>query len=320
MAAGTATGTGKWRNTVIVVTVLTCTTTFQAIVTTASKTNGDFEYNTGTVIFLAELIKLIFSVGSLKRELSVNPKGTIQITRDPKTVSLFLVPSFIYLLLNNLYYSMFKYVDPATYLILNNLKIATTGVLFRLFLKRRLSRLKWNSLALLLIGTMTSQVDAQGNNVLSAPLVGYFYGILTAFLSGFAAVYTEYIMKKNDDSFHWQNLQLYAFGVLMNFASLVYQDMWSGASLWLLNPFAGYNGFTVCLLLTKSTSGVLVSWIMKYADSIVKVSQPSERAVDRSIDGISMRSRPALLCAGRDPTFLRVRGPTTATPHERNLT
>ena len=47
-------------------------------------------------------------------------------------------------------------------------------MLFRLFLKRRLSRLKWNSLALLLIGTMTSQVDAQGNNVLSAPLVGYF--------------------------------------------------------------------------------------------------------------------------------------------------
>ena len=51
-----------------------------------------------------------------------------------------------------------KYVDPATYQILGNLKIVTTGVLFRLLLRRRLSTLQWIALALLMIGATTSQV------------------------------------------------------------------------------------------------------------------------------------------------------------------
>ena len=51
-----------------------------------------------------------------------------------------------------------KYVDPATYQILGNLKIVTTGVLFRLVLQRRLSMLQWIALALLMVGATTSQV------------------------------------------------------------------------------------------------------------------------------------------------------------------
>ena len=51
-----------------------------------------------------------------------------------------------------------KYVDPATYQILGNLKIVTTGVLFRLLLQRRLSLLQWISLVLLMVGATTSQV------------------------------------------------------------------------------------------------------------------------------------------------------------------
>ena len=50
-----------------------------------------------------------------------------------------------------------RYVDPATYQIMGNLKIVTTGVLFRLFLRRRLSPLQWIALTLLMIGAATSQ-------------------------------------------------------------------------------------------------------------------------------------------------------------------
>lgn len=51
-----------------------------------------------------------------------------------------------------------QYVDPATYQIMGNLKIVTTGLLFRLFLRRRLSPLQWIALTLLMIGAATSQV------------------------------------------------------------------------------------------------------------------------------------------------------------------
>lgn len=36
------------------------------------------------------------------------------------------------------------------------------------------------------------------------PLQGYLFGLLSAFLSAFAAVYTEWIMKRNNDSLYWQ--------------------------------------------------------------------------------------------------------------------
>ena len=61
-----------------------------------------------------------------------------------------------------------KYVDPPTYQILGNLKIVTTGVLFRLLLQRRLSVLQWTALVLLMIGATTSQVLTTGANLVQA--------------------------------------------------------------------------------------------------------------------------------------------------------
>ena len=72
---------------------------------------------------------------------------------------MFIVPSAIYLVQNNIQFLFLKYVDPSTYQILGNLKIATTGILFRVFLKRYLSKVKWLSLMLLLVGATTSQVS-----------------------------------------------------------------------------------------------------------------------------------------------------------------
>jgi hypothetical protein len=49
-------------------------------------------------------------------------------------------------------------VDPATYQIMGNLKIVTTGLLLWACLRRQLSLLQWLALALLMIGATTSQV------------------------------------------------------------------------------------------------------------------------------------------------------------------
>lgn len=52
-----------------------------------------------------------------------------------------------------------KYVDPATYQILGNLKIVTTGLLLRVALNRHLSQLQWMALLLLTAGAATSQIN-----------------------------------------------------------------------------------------------------------------------------------------------------------------
>jgi hypothetical protein len=59
--------------------------------------------------------------------------------------------------------------------------------------------------------------------------------VLSACLSALAGVYTEKLMKMNDDTLYWQNLQLYSFGVIFNAARLLVDDVNAGFS----------NGFTL---------------------------------------------------------------------------
>lgn len=40
--------------------------------------------------------------------------------------------------------------------------------------------------------------------VISRCLQGYLFGLLSAVLSALAAVYTEWVMKRNNDSLYWQ--------------------------------------------------------------------------------------------------------------------
>ena len=59
---------------------------------------------------------------------------------------------------------------------------------------------------------------------------GYIFGVVSAFMSALAAVYTEWVMKRNNDSLYWQNMQLYTFGVAFNAFGLVLGDLRTGES------------------------------------------------------------------------------------------
>ncbi|XP_074317567.1 CMP-sialic acid transporter 1-like isoform X2 [Silene latifolia] len=202
-------------------------------------------------------------------------------TTDWKTVRLFPIPSIIYLIHNNVQFATLTYVDTSTYQIMGNLKIVSTGILFRLFLKKKLSNVQWMGIILLAIGTTTSQVKGCGepscDSLFSSPIQGYLFGILSACLSALAGVYTEFLMKKNNDSLYWQNVQLYTFGTLFNMARLIVDDFRSGfqKGAWWQRLFDGYSLTTWLVVLNLGSSGLLVSWLMKYADNIVKVYSTS---------------------------------------------
>ncbi|CAN6460826.1 unnamed protein product [Victoria cruziana] len=259
----------------LVAALLTILTSAQGILTTLSKTNGGYKYDYATVPFLAEVFKLAVSCFLLWRESrsSIPPK----MTTDWRSVRLFPIPSVIYLIHNNVQFATLIYVDASTYQIMGNLKIVTTGILFRVFLRRKLSNLQWMAILLLAIGTTTSQVkgcgEASCDSLFSAPIQGYLLGILSACLSALAGVYTEFLLKKNNDSLYWQNVQLYTFGAIFNMARLIFDDInnnFENGPWWnrLLN---GYTITTWMVVLNLGSSGLLVSWLMKYADIIVKV-------------------------------------------------
>ncbi|KDD75163.1 nucleotide-sugar transporter [Helicosporidium sp. ATCC 50920] len=265
--------TQSWApNTLTMAALLTVLTSSLGLLTTASKTDGKYLYNSATVPFFAEVLKLVLSWHFLQEQRRKDPIAA-RCTMSWRHLALFPVPSLIYMVHNNLQFYFLKYVDPATYQILGNLKILSTGALLQLCLNRRLSLLQWIALGLLTAGAATSQIntDCSAETVMQAPLMGYLLGALSALLSGVAAVYTEWVMKSNQDSLYWQNMQLYGFGVLFNGGAMIFKG--GGLSL-LLRPAAllrGYDGVTWLVVANLAFSGLAVSWVMKYADSIVKV-------------------------------------------------
>lgn len=256
-----------------------CVGSLQGILTTLSQSNGGYKYDYATIPFLAEVFKLIVSAFLLWREIKTSTPP--RMTTDWKTVRLYPIPSIIYLIHNNVQFATLTYVDTSTYQILGNLKIVTTGILFRLFLKRKLSNLQWMAIVLLAVGTTTSQVKGCGgtscDSVFSSPIQGYMLGILSACLSALAGVYTEFLMKKNNDSLYWQNVQLYTFGSIFNMAHLIFDDFNGGFEKgpWWQRLFNGYSIITWMVVLNLGSTGLLVSWLMKYADNIVKVYSTS---------------------------------------------
>ncbi|THU45622.1 hypothetical protein C4D60_Mb02t19920 [Musa balbisiana] len=94
----------------------------------------------------------------------------------------------------------------------------------------------------------------------------------------------EYLMKKNNDTLYWQNVQLYtyiplsavSFGAI-NMARLMMDDFRVGFENgpWWQRLLNGYTVTTWLVVLNLGSSGLLVSWLMKYADNIVKVYSTS---------------------------------------------
>ncbi|KAL5704471.1 hypothetical protein ACHQM5_022897 [Ranunculus cassubicifolius] len=120
--------------------------------------------------------------------------------------------------------------------------------------------------------------EALCDSLFSAPIQGYMLGILSACLSALAGVYTEFLMKKNNDSLYWQNVQLYTFGAIFNMVKLLLDDFRGGP--WWQRLLDGYSLTTWLVVLNLGSTGLLVSWLMKYADNIVKVIPFSLSSLD----------------------------------------
>ncbi len=253
---------------------LTATSASFALLVKLSQKKQTYSYNFGTVVLLAEIIKFITTFVLLKLEMRRN--RSLKMTTKWRAVIKYVVPSLIYTVLNNLQFMTLKYVDPMTYESLRNVNIITTGIVFRVMFNRKLSQTQWLSLVLLSSGITTSQITC-GRTAFRSPVEGYFFGILSAFLSSLAGVYTEKVMKEVDDCLHWQNLQLYAFGIITNACSIALRDasesFAQGSTLLPTNLLKGYDLNTWLLTSVLSFTGLTVSFVLKYAQagSILKV-------------------------------------------------
>ncbi|XP_057794768.1 CMP-sialic acid transporter 4-like isoform X1 [Salvia miltiorrhiza] len=264
----------KWKRKSAVTLALTVLTSSQAILIVWSKRAGKYEYSVTTANFLVETLKCALSLAALARiwrNEGVTDDNRLSTTWDE--VSVYPIPAALYLVKNLLQYYIFAYVDAPGYQILKNFNIISTGVLYRIILKRKLNEIQWAAFALLCAGCTTAQLNSNSDKVLQTPLQGWMMAIVMALLSGFAGVYTEAIIKKRPSrNINVQNFWLYVFGMIFNVIAIVVQDFDAVTNK---GFFHGYSFITVLMILNHALSGIAVSMVMKYADNIVKVYSTS---------------------------------------------
>lgn len=114
--------------------------------------DGSIMFSSATMNLVLELVKLTFSIIALlctsnQPPLMLFAQGSLIENSLP-----YAIPGLLYFINNNLAVHMQLYMDPASYQILSNFKIATTAVLYRIIIKQKLSRQQWIAIALLFFG------------------------------------------------------------------------------------------------------------------------------------------------------------------------
>ncbi|KAK6178808.1 hypothetical protein SNE40_011308 [Patella caerulea] len=239
--------------------------------------DGEIPFSSASLVLFTEIFKLGISVMMYIPE--VIEKG-IKIP----SISFFLplcVPAILYTCNNNISVHMQQEMDPTTYQVLSNLKIASTAVLYRIIMKRKLSRIKWLSLGLLTLAGVIDSFSGNRNIKLNDSIYeihvtakGLLMMFTYCFISGLSGVYTEYIFKRNlKCSIHLQNIFLYVVGIILNgsmwqFKRINAADYLNDDSDSLLR---GFTVYTWIIVLSQAVNGLIMSVIMKYGSNITRL-------------------------------------------------
>lgn len=181
------------------------------------------------------------------------------------------VPSLIYVLQNNLLYVSAANLDAATYQVTYQLKILTTAIFAVIMLRKRLLGTQWGSLLILVCGVALVQLSQGGETrkiaVEQNRTLGFVAALGACFLSGFAGIYFEKMLKTSDLSVWMRNIQLSLLSLPLSLLMSLLNDRTNISEN---GFFFGYDSFVYFLVLLQACGGLIVAVVVKYADNILK--------------------------------------------------
>ncbi|CAL9706758.1 unnamed protein product [Knipowitschia caucasica] len=241
---------------------------------TLTKVDGEVPFNPSSCVLLIELAKLLISLVSL---ILTGRFSALQTRPSFVIVAPYAVPAVLYALNNNLVVLMQAYMDPSSYQVLSNLKIASTALLYSFCLGKRLKSRQWVALGLLMAaGTCHSfsSLDVEepgdkGNTNEHSRLYitawGLFLVLVYCCVSGLAAVYTEMVLKRQKLPLSLQNVYLYVFGVCLNLMSS-FSSVANGKGF-----MEGYTLIVWTIIAGQAVNGLLMSVVLKHGTGITRL-------------------------------------------------
>ena len=262
--------------------------------------DGQYKYNTFLIPLSVEVIKLTVSALSMPY---TNNARDISKNFSLRTFGSYSVPALCYFISNNCMFYIIRELGPTTFQVTNNLKTLSTALLMRFVLSRKLTWLQIKALVILICGSVVTQLKASNRGEqhrVDSMQLGYVLVFVNAFAAGIGGVYSEKLLKGTSvagriESIHFQNCQLYFFGICFGFISLV-----TGRTTGLSNVFEGFNVAAYATIAVLAACGLLVSFILKYLDNIAKcfVGALSMIAVGLLEVSVSSHSVPLQLSMG----------------------
>lgn len=241
-----------------------------------ARTRSGEMFLSSTAVVMSELVKLITCLcivfieeGNFKK--FIHTLDTT-IVKQPKDTLKVCVPSLVYIIQNNLLYVSASNLDAATYQVTYQLKILTTAFFAVVILRKSLRRLQWGALILLLMGVILVQLAQSGpqkvpSGIEQNRLLGFGAALTACFLSGFAGIYFEKILKGSDTSVWMRNVQLSFLSLPFGFFTCLLND---GQKINSQGFFVGYDLFVNYLVLLQACGGLIVAMVVKHADNILK--------------------------------------------------
>lgn len=228
-----------------------------------------------TAVVMSEFAKLVTCLYLVYLEhKSISKWGSAlynTVWKQPGDTLKVSIPSLVYIVQNNLLYVSASHLDAATYQVTYQLKILTTAMFAVLMLKKKLLKLQWTALVVLVLGV--AMVQLSGSEGKAPPtgqnrLVGFAAALGACALSGFAGIYFEMILKGSAEISIWmRNVQLSLLSLPFGLITCLVSD---GQQLSKQSFFYGYDLFVIYLVLLQAGGGLIVAIVVKYADNILK--------------------------------------------------
>ena len=238
-------------------------------------------YLASTAVCCMEVLKLCVCVGMLYAgEARGSISGLLNVFRrefleKPSEVLRLAVPSFLYLLQNNLLYFALSNLRATPYKVTYNLKILTSALFSVTMLGQKLSKRKWLSLIALFVGVTVVQSDNHKSDSdaphpetgLGYQTLGFLAVVAAAFTSGFCGVYQQKILQAGKTNMWVRNAQMGLTSVCLGVVSTIVKDR---QAIQERGFFQGYSKLVWTVIVIQAVGGLNIAFILKYADNILK--------------------------------------------------
>ncbi|CAM1300402.1 Uncharacterised protein at_DN0492 [Pycnogonum litorale] len=183
----------------------------------------------------------------------------------------FVIPSLLYTINNNLYYYALNIVPPPIWMVIIQIRVVLTALVYRFGFRREMTTLQWMGTIFITVAVVTNEIpNIIGEDHIVIPLAAIVLSLASAIISCGASVYTELLLKNSPYTFLGQQIQLYFFGTVIAMTTHLVSS--NGE-----NPFtcSGCKDklliFVVLCLLVNSAAGMAIAAVIKLLDNIVKI-------------------------------------------------